>query len=84
MRVRLLYFARVRDFMGCSEDTVEIDTAKLDGAGLIDWMAAKAPAVAEKLRDPSIRLIINQEIGAMDRPIVDGDEVALVPPFSGG
>ena len=41
MRVRLLYFARVRDFMGCSEDTVEIDTAKLDGAGLIDWMAAK-------------------------------------------
>ena len=84
MRLHIRYFARIRDLMGRSEETVELEDNDLDGAGLIDWLSARTPEIADQLHDPSIRLVLNEEFCTMDHQIRDGDAVALVPPFSGG
>jgi len=36
------------------------------------------------LRRESLRLAVNGEFAAWERPLADGDEVAFLPPVSGG
>ena len=50
-----------------------------------------APTLAELLRDPCFEalpkdalLAVNQSFAAPTTPLSDGDEVALMPPVSGG
>jgi molybdopterin synthase catalytic subunit len=56
-----------------------------DGAtvgALLDHLIAAHPALAS-LR-ANLRVAVNQEFAALDRVLADGDEVALIPPVSGG
>jgi len=84
MAIRVRYFARVRDLMGASEETLEPGPDLKDANALIERLAAGRPDAAEALRHPSIRIEVNGVIGARTAALADGDEVALLPPFSGG
>jgi len=42
------------------------------------------PAITEFLDKKSIMISVNQEFATKNTMIKDGDEVALLPPFSGG
>ena len=84
MAIRVRYFARVRDLMGRSEELIEAPPEVTDGASLIGYLAGRDGAVAETLAHPSIRIEVNGVLGSRDAAVADGDEVALLPPFSGG
>jgi molybdopterin converting factor small subunit len=88
MTIRVRYFARLRDLMGTSEELVEPGPGPGDGpadaAALIEALAARRPDAAEALRHGSVRVEVNGVIGARSAKVKDGDEVALLPPFSGG
>ncbi len=83
MAIHIRYFARLRDLMGASEDSLS-PTGVADAAGLIERIAERRPEAAEALRHPSVRVEVNGVIGARTAKVKDGDEVALLPPFSGG
>ena len=81
MRVRLLLFAGLREAAGTKEHVLEV----AEGSVLGDVLAraeAELPAVARYRR----RLIVslNEAREPLDAPVRDGDEVALLPPVSGG
>ncbi|GMV39488.1 MAG: molybdopterin synthase sulfur carrier subunit [Myxococcales bacterium] len=81
MRVHVHYFARCRELAEISEDTLTLpDGATVEqlAAALIDLR----PRLARIL--PSVRMAVNQEFAAPASPLADGDEVALIPPVSGG
>ena len=67
---------------------VELKEYEADGgltAGrLKEMIAADIPALAEVLKGRSVLLSVNQEFASDDTVIKDGDEVGLLPPFSGG
>ena len=67
---------------------VELMEYEADGgvtAGrLKEMIAADIPALAEVLLGRSILMSVNQEFASDDTVIKDGDEVGLLPPFSGG
>lgn len=42
------------------------------------------PPIAEHIERKSIMISVNQEFATSNTIIRDGDEVALLPPFSGG
>ncbi len=84
MAIRVRYFARIRDMMGASEETIEAASGLADAAALLATLAARKPEVADALAHPSIRVEVNGVIGARTAPLKDGDEVAILPPFSGG
>jgi molybdopterin converting factor subunit 1 len=81
VRVTVRLFARLRDITGAAELAREL----APGATIRDlWrqLAAEFPELASYER--SISSAINADYARMDRVIGDGDEIAFLPPVSGG
>jgi MoaE-MoaD fusion protein len=81
MRVRVLFFGMLKDLAGKASDAVDLR----DGASLQDLLAyyqAQIPRLSECL--PSLALAVNQRYSDLDRKLKEDDEVALLPPVSGG
>ena len=77
MPVKLLFFGVLTDVTGTHEVALEpvADVAALKAA-----VTAQFPGVAEY----QFNVAVNQEIIHENAPIKDGDEVAFMPPYSGG
>ena len=80
MRVKVRLFARLREIAGAPELERDVDAGTL--GGLWDELAREYPAMAPYRG--SISGAVNAEYARMDAPIRDGDEVAFLPPVSGG
>jgi molybdopterin converting factor subunit 1 len=81
MRVNVKLFARLRELAG----TGELDWDVPDGSTVRDvWLrlASQFPAVAGHER--SISSAVNADYARMSARLQDGDEVAFLPPVSGG
>jgi molybdopterin converting factor subunit 1 len=81
LRVTVRLFARLRDIAGAAELARDAGT----GATIGDvWrqLAAEFPELAPYER--SISSALNADYARMDHVINDGDEVAFLPPVSGG
>lgn len=81
MRVRVLFFGMLKDIAGASEDRAEFS----DGASLrtvFDFYAARFPRLGALAK--SIVLARNHEFAGPETPVADGDEIAFLPPVSGG
>lgn len=81
MHVRILYFALLRDRLGRERETLELP----DGSTADDLLARLArenPVVAAARR--SLQVAVNQEMVPLSHPLTADDEVALIPPVSGG
>lgn len=81
MRVHVLFFGLLKDIAGRSTDTVDLaDGARLQD--VFDLYARQFPRLAELAA--SIVLARNQSFETPDTLLADGDEVAFLPPVSGG
>jgi molybdopterin converting factor subunit 1 len=80
VRVTVRLFARLREIAGAPELERDVDAATL--GALWDELAREYPAMAPYRG--SISGAVNAEYARMDAPIRDGDEVAFLPPVSGG
>ena len=81
MHVTIRLFARLRELAGASELTRDLP----EGAVAMDaWQALVAdfPALAEHTR--SISCAVNEDYARLTAALGDGDEVAFLPPVSGG
>lgn len=81
MDVTLRYFAVVRETLGRSEENRRIDEGTTAGA-LFDLLATETPQLAAM--KSATMLMVNQEFAPPDRVLREGDELALIPPVSGG
>ncbi len=81
MRVKVLFFGVLKDMTGCSEDFLEIaPDATL--ASVFDAYAERFATLRDKR--PSILFARNREFSKPDTMLSDNDEVAFLPPVSGG
>jgi molybdopterin converting factor subunit 1 len=81
MRVTVRLFARLREIAGTSELGREIGPGATIGT-VWRQLVADFPELAGYER--SISTAINADYARMDQPVGDGDEVAFLPPVSGG
>ena len=81
MRVTVRLFARLRDITGAAELARELAPGATIG-DLWRQLAGEFPGLAAYER--SISSAVNADYARMDRVVVDGDEVAFLPPVSGG
>jgi MoaE-MoaD fusion protein len=81
MRVRVLFFGMLKEVAGRSADEIEVpDTALL--ADVIAHYEAAIPRF--KLLLPSLAFAVNQRYAGTDTRLNRNDEIALLPPVSGG
>ena len=82
---RVLFFGRLRDQAGEAERDVAMDNT-VELARFRDFAAAGDADLAEALAAPHIRVAINATLisSAAAAMVSPGDEVAFMPPFSGG
>jgi molybdopterin converting factor subunit 1 len=81
MRVTVRLFARLRDIAGAGELAREIAPGATIGS-VWRQLAQEHPAFAPYER--SISTAVNADYARMDTELRDGDEVAFLPPVSGG
>jgi len=75
-------FAMLKDKAGTAE--VQLDEQPATVKDLLDVIAGRYPALADSLSCGRVLVSVNQEFAQPDTILRDGDEVGLMPPFSGG
>jgi len=81
MRVRVRLFARLRDLAGGAEmDQVVPEGATI--ATVWDTLVSQHPALADYSR--AVSCARNDDFARMQISVSDGDEIAFLPPVSGG
>ena len=81
MTIKLKFFAILHDLAGVRDATLQLpEGATVSIAS--DAIARQFPVIAKHL--PRIAFAVNQEYRNRDTVLRDGDEIALIPPVSGG
>jgi len=82
--MKIVYCGRVAEIAGTREEEVapppEIRTVET----LRAWLGRDRPELLTALCAPAVRAVVNDEVAQADRAIAAGDEIAFLPPVSGG
>jgi len=81
MRVRVLYFAVVRERIGRDEEALEL----ADGAEVrAEWAELERRHPELGALRSVVKLAVNEEFAPLERGLAEGDVIALIPPVAGG
>jgi len=80
--VTIKLFAILKDKAGRSELCLDFSGGTV--STLIDRVVRECPVLSGMLAHGRVLVAINQEFSGKDASVRDGDEVAFMPPFSGG
>ncbi|MDF1819718.1 MAG: MoaD/ThiS family protein [Immundisolibacteraceae bacterium] len=80
MKIEVLYFASLRERVGCDHELIEMAR----GSCVADvWQAGQAGQGGHALPGNSL-CAINEEYAPLDAVVKDADRVAFFPPVTGG
>jgi molybdopterin synthase sulfur carrier subunit len=76
----ILFFGRLQDAVGTNALAATLPDDVRDTDAVRSWLGSDHPVLC----DPSVRIAVNAEMTAANRAVGDGDEIAFLPPMSGG
>ena len=83
MKLRLHYFARLREAFATAEETALAPVRTL--SELLAWLRQRGSPWAEELAPGrAYRVAINQQLVEGEASLQENDEVAIFPPVTGG
>jgi molybdopterin converting factor subunit 1 len=81
VRIRVLFFGVIREIVSLREDTIEVpEGTRLET--VFESYSSRFPRLREMTA--SIGMARNQQFASPASPVFEGDEVAFLPPVSGG
>ena len=84
MRVRMLYFGVLKELLGTAEEEMEAPEGTTVG-NLLRILGERTSNLKMETRIwQSTAVAVNREYSSLGAVLRDGDEVALLPPVSGG
>ena len=85
MKVKVLFFASLRESLGTGAEEIELPAGAATVSALRAHLQARGGAYAKAFSDKSpVRIAVNQEMASPANAIKPGDEVAFFPPVTGG
>jgi molybdopterin converting factor subunit 1 len=85
--IKILFFASIRELFNQEKIMIDINTLSIQSADdLVDFYSQKegGPWSELKNRKAKTKVAINQEMREWHTAFKDGDEVAFLPPITGG
>ncbi|MBL6717452.1 MAG: MoaD/ThiS family protein [Pseudomonadales bacterium] len=83
--IEVRFFARLREALGRERLSLPLDAPGLTVAGLLCALDAEIPGARAQLTAPGIRLAVNQTFVEDETFTLNpGDEIAFLPPVTGG
>lgn len=85
MKLKLFYFASLREKLGVSQEEVVMPDSVRTVADARAWLCARGGIWAEALAPGrNLRAAVQQRMSAANAVLEDGNELAFFPPVTGG
>ena len=85
MKVKVLFFAALREQVGVASEDIELPGEKSTVAALRSHLVARGGAWQSALSEKKLlRFAVNQDMARSDAMLKAGDEIAFFPPVTGG
>jgi molybdopterin synthase sulfur carrier subunit len=85
VKVRVLYFASLREQVGKASEEVELPAGASTVGALRQHLAGRGGTWETSLAEKRmVRMAVNQDMAPAATPIKAGDEIAFFPPVTGG
>lgn len=81
--IKLLYFGRLGDIDQSAPQQIEA-SADLTPSAVRDLIARDFSSLGAELAQPQVLVSVNQTLVDWHQPLEDGDELAFLPPVTGG
>jgi molybdopterin synthase sulfur carrier subunit len=83
--MKIIYFAWLREYVGCGEEHITLPAGVSTVALLIDWLSTRGPRFEKAFEFiETSKVVINQTCVQNDDLVNDDDEVMFIPPIAGG
>jgi molybdopterin converting factor subunit 1 len=81
--IDIIYFASLKTIVGKDRDSLDLGP-ETTVRQLAEVISKTSPQMGEMIREKKVMISVNQDMADSETIIHDGDEVAFLPPFSGG
>ncbi len=81
--ITLKYFASLKTIAGKEEERLDVGS-ETTVQKLSETLLQSSPQIGEMIQGKKVMVSVNQDVADLNTVIHDGDEVAFLPPFSGG
>ena len=83
--ITILYFARLRETLGKSEEKLVIPEGVQSIGELTTFLRGRGGAWETELgTGKTVRVAVDQDMASPETPITGGEEIAFFPPVTGG
>ena len=83
--VTLLYFASLRESVGCSREQLALPSGNATVSSLVEALRSRDARWTEAFAPGRTwRVAVNQRLADLATPVKPGDEIAFFPPVTGG
>ena len=83
--MKILYFAWMREHIGCAAEEIELPDGVTTVAELLPHLTNQSNGHATALRNlKTVRVAVNRTHRTLDMSIKQDDEIAFFPPVTGG
>ena len=82
--INLLFFGRLGDLAKDAPSCIASQESDATPLGIRQMMKADHPELSKALSEPQVLVSVNKIIVKWDQPLFDGDELAFLPPVTGG
>ncbi|MCP3428211.1 MoaD/ThiS family protein [Opacimonas viscosa] len=80
---KVLFFGQLADMLDCRNLSMPASSAA-NVYDLLDILRERDPKWSKALNTEQLMMAVNHTLVTPEHPIVDGDEVAIFPPVTGG
>jgi sulfur-carrier protein len=85
MQINVLYFAQLRERFGIGDESIVTPETVRTAGDLITLLAQRGDVWAQTFDgSQAFRVAMNQEMIELDTPLIDGAELAIFRPVTGG
>jgi len=81
INVKLKFFASAREAVGSKEVEMQVESGS-SANDVLEQLIEEYPELKDQ--EKHLVLAVNKQTGRSDKMIKDGDEIAVLPPVSGG